>query len=53
MSIATGITVLILFGLTIVSVSVGKIVSASVAPAGSLTIEVTGYAVVVEGPLRE
>ena len=40
--IATGITVLILFGLTIVSVSVGKIVSASVAPAGSLTIEVTG-----------
>jgi cytochrome c oxidase subunit 2 len=41
-SIATGITVLILFGLTIVSVSVGKIVSASVAPARSLTIEVTG-----------
>ena len=41
-SIATGITVLILFGLTIVSVSVGKIVSASVAPAGSLAIEVTG-----------
>jgi cytochrome c oxidase subunit 2 len=41
-SIATGITVLILFGLTIVSVSVGKIVSASVVPAGSLTIEVTG-----------
>ena len=40
--IATGLTVLILFGLTIVSVSVGKIVSASVAPAGSLTIEVTG-----------
>jgi cytochrome c oxidase subunit 2 len=39
---ATGITVLILFGLTIVSVSVGKIVSASVAPAGSLNIEVTG-----------
>ena len=41
-SIATGLTVLILFGLTIVSVSVGKIVSASAAPAGSLTIEVTG-----------
>ena len=41
-AIATGITVLILFGLTVVSVSVGKIVSASVAPAGSLTIEVTG-----------
>lgn len=40
--IATGTTVLILFGLTIVSVSVGKIVSASVAPSGSLTIEVTG-----------
>jgi cytochrome c oxidase subunit II len=41
-SIATGITVLILFGLTIVSVSVGELVSASVAPAGSMTIEVTG-----------
>jgi cytochrome c oxidase subunit 2 len=41
-SLATGITVLILFGLTIVSVSVGKIVSASVAPPGSMTIEVTG-----------
>ena len=41
-SIATGITLLILFGLTIVSVSVGKVVSASVAPAGSLIIEVTG-----------
>ena len=41
-SIATAITVLILLGLTIVSVSVGKIVSASVAPAGSLTIDVTG-----------
>jgi len=41
-SIATGITVLILFGLTIVSVSVGKVVSTSVAPTGSLTIEVTG-----------
>jgi cytochrome c oxidase subunit II len=40
--IATGITILILFGLTIVSVSVGKIVSASVAPVGSLVIEVTG-----------
>ena len=40
--VATGLTVLILFGLTIVSVSVGKIVSASVAPSGSLTIEVTG-----------
>ncbi|PWU01055.1 MAG: cytochrome c oxidase subunit II [Terriglobia bacterium] len=41
-AIATGITVLILFGLTVVSISVGKIVSASMAPAGSLTIEVTG-----------
>jgi cytochrome c oxidase subunit 2 len=41
-SIATGITVLILFGLTIVSVSVGRIVSGSIAPAGSLTVEVTG-----------
>jgi cytochrome c oxidase subunit 2 len=41
-SIATAITVLILLGLTIVSVSVGKVVSASVAPAGSLFIEVTG-----------
>jgi cytochrome c oxidase subunit II len=41
-SIATIVTVLVLFGLTIVSVSVGKIVSASVTPAGSLTIEVTG-----------
>jgi cytochrome c oxidase subunit 2 len=41
-SIATGITVLILFGLTIVSVSVGKSVSASVAPVGSLMIEVIG-----------
>ena len=51
--IATGITVLILFGLTIVSVSVGKIVSASVAPAGSLTDRSDGYAMVVEGPLRE
>ena len=40
--VATGLTVLILFGLTIASVSVGKIVSASVAPTGSLTIEVTG-----------
>jgi cytochrome c oxidase subunit 2 len=40
--IATGLTVLILLGLTIVSVSMGKIVSASVAPIGSLTIEVTG-----------
>ena len=41
-SFATGITVLILFGLTILSVSVGKTVSASIAPAGSLRIEVTG-----------
>jgi len=41
-TIATAITVLILFGLTIVSVSVGRIVSASVVPAGSLAIEVTG-----------
>ncbi len=40
--VATGLTVLILFGLTIVSVSTGKIVSASVAPAGSLVVEVTG-----------
>jgi cytochrome c oxidase subunit 2 len=40
--IATALTVLILFGLTIVSVSVGKSVSASVAPANSLLIEVTG-----------
>jgi cytochrome c oxidase subunit II len=40
--IATGLTVLILFGLTVVSVSVGKIVSASIAPTGSLMIEVTG-----------
>lgn len=40
--IATGLTVLILFGLTIVSVSVGKTVSASVTPTGSLTIDVTG-----------
>jgi cytochrome c oxidase subunit 2 len=32
----------ILLGLTIVSVSVGKTVSASVAPPGSMTIEVTG-----------
>lgn len=41
-SIATAVTVAILFGLTIVSVSVGKIISASVAPANSLLIEVTG-----------
>jgi cytochrome c oxidase subunit 2 len=41
-SIAAGIAVLILFGLTVISVSVGKTVSASVPPAGSLTIEVTG-----------
>jgi cytochrome c oxidase subunit II len=41
-SLATAFTVLILFGLTVVSVSVGRIVSASIAPAGSLTIEVTG-----------
>jgi cytochrome c oxidase subunit II len=41
-TVATGITLLILFGLTVLSVSVGKIVSASVPPAGSLTIEVTG-----------
>jgi len=41
-SIATGITVLILLGLTILSVSVGKTVSASVAPAGSLAIDITG-----------
>jgi cytochrome c oxidase subunit 2 len=41
-SIATGITILILFGLTIVSVSVGRNVSASVAPANSLWIDVTG-----------
>ena len=40
--IATAVTLLILFGLTIVSVSVGKSVSASVAPANSLLIEVTG-----------
>lgn len=40
--IATALTVLILFGLTILSVSVGKVVSASTAPTGSLTIEVTG-----------
>src|ERR1700744_290690 len=40
--VATGLTVLILFRLTVVSVSVGKIVSASIAPAGSLMIEVTG-----------
>jgi len=41
-SIATGITVLILLGLTILSVSVGKTVSASGAPAGSLAIDITG-----------
>jgi cytochrome c oxidase subunit II len=41
-SIATGITIIILFGLTIVSVSIGKVVSGSVPPAGSLKIEVTG-----------
>jgi len=41
-SVATGLTVLILFGLTIASVSVGKIVSASVAPPASMTIQVTG-----------
>ena len=41
-SIATGLTILILFGLTVVSVWVGKSVSASVAPANSLLIEVTG-----------
>ena len=41
-SIATGITVLILFGLTILSVSMGKTVSASIAPAGSLYIDITG-----------
>jgi cytochrome c oxidase subunit 2 len=40
--IATGLTVFILFGLTVVSVSVGKIVSTSIAPTGSLMIEVTG-----------
>jgi cytochrome c oxidase subunit 2 len=40
--IATGVTVLVLFGLTIVSVSVGRTVSASLAPRGNLTIEVTG-----------
>ena len=40
--VATAATVLILFGLTIVSVSIGKSVSASVAPASSLPIEVTG-----------
>jgi cytochrome c oxidase subunit 2 len=40
--VATGLTVLILFGLTILSVSAGKLVSASVAPTGSLAIEVTG-----------
>ena len=40
--VATGLTVLILFGLTVVSVSVGRIVSASIAPTGSLMIEVTG-----------
>ena len=51
--IATGLTVLILFGLTIVSVSVGKIVSASVAPAGSLVDRGDRHAVVVEGPLLE
>jgi len=40
--ISTAVTVLILFGLTILSVSVGKAVTASVAPAGSLKVEVTG-----------
>ncbi len=40
--IASGVTVVILFGLTILSVSVGKAVSASVAPAGNLSVEVTG-----------
>jgi len=40
--VATGVTILILFGLTIVSVSVGKVISASVAPAGSLFVDVTG-----------
>uniref|UniRef100_Q01R98 Cytochrome aa3 subunit 2 n=1 Tax=Solibacter usitatus (strain Ellin6076) TaxID=234267 RepID=Q01R98_SOLUE len=40
--IATALTVSILFGLTIVSVSVGKSISASAAPANSLLIEVTG-----------
>jgi cytochrome c oxidase subunit 2 len=40
--IAVGLTVLILLGLTIISVLTGKAVSASVAPAGNLTIEVTG-----------
>src|SRR4051812_46003349 len=40
--IAVGLTVLILLGLTIMSVLTGKAVSASVAPAGNLTIEVTG-----------
>jgi cytochrome c oxidase subunit 2 len=40
--VATAVTVVILFGLTIVSVSVGKSVSASLAPANSLLVEVTG-----------
>ncbi|HEY3740554.1 MAG TPA: cytochrome c oxidase subunit II [Bryobacteraceae bacterium] len=41
-SVATALTVLILLGLTVVSVSVGRTVSASTAPPGSLPIEVTG-----------
>jgi cytochrome c oxidase subunit 2 len=40
--VATAFTVLVLLGLTVVSVSIGKSVSASVAPPNSLLIEVTG-----------
>jgi cytochrome c oxidase subunit 2 len=40
--VATAFTVLILLGLTVVSVSVGKSVSASLAPANSMLVEVTG-----------
>ena len=39
---ATGLTVLILFGLVILSVSVGKTTSASFSRANSLVVEVTG-----------
>jgi len=40
--IATGLTVLILFGLVIVSVSVGKSISGPMHPANSMVVEVTG-----------
>lgn len=41
-AIATGLTVVILFGFIIVSVSVGKVTSRPANPASTLTIEVTG-----------